>query len=51
MTDLPEGYERLLVPRFFVPCADELLRLAAPAAGERALDVACGTGVVARRPP
>ena len=36
MTDLAEAYERLLVPRFFVPCAEELLGLAAPAAGERA---------------
>jgi ubiquinone/menaquinone biosynthesis C-methylase UbiE len=37
------------VPAFFGPCADELLALAAPVAGERVLDLACGTGVVARR--
>jgi ubiquinone/menaquinone biosynthesis C-methylase UbiE len=45
----PHAYERYLVPAFFGPCARELLGLAAPAAGERVLDLACGTGVVARR--
>ena len=45
----PEAYERYLVPAFFDPCASELLELAAPAAGDRVLDLACGTGVVARR--
>jgi ubiquinone/menaquinone biosynthesis C-methylase UbiE len=43
------AYEELLVPRIFAPCADQLLELAAVAAGERVLDVACGTGIVARR--
>jgi ubiquinone/menaquinone biosynthesis C-methylase UbiE len=43
-----EAYERHLVPAIFAPCAELLLDLAAPAPGERLLDVACGTGVVAR---
>jgi SAM-dependent methyltransferase len=41
-------YERQLVPAVFGPWAPRVLDLAAPAAGERVLDVACGTGVVAR---
>lgn len=43
------AYEELLVPTFFEPCAQQLLDLAAPRPGERVLDLACGTGVVARR--
>jgi ubiquinone/menaquinone biosynthesis C-methylase UbiE len=43
-----EVYERELVPAIFGPWAPRVVALAAPAAGERALDVACGTGVVAR---
>jgi ubiquinone/menaquinone biosynthesis C-methylase UbiE len=45
----PRAYERYLVPAFFVPCAEQLLDLAAVGPGERVLDVACGTGIVARR--
>jgi SAM-dependent methyltransferase len=41
-------YERQLVPAIFGPWAPRLVALAAPAAGERVLDAACGTGVVAR---
>jgi ubiquinone/menaquinone biosynthesis C-methylase UbiE len=41
-------YDRHLVPAIFAPWAPRVLDLAAPAAGERVLDVACGTGVVAR---
>jgi ubiquinone/menaquinone biosynthesis C-methylase UbiE len=41
-------YERQLVPAIFAPWAPRVLALAAPAARERVLDVACGTGVVAR---
>ena len=44
-----EAYERYLVPAFFGPFADRLVELAAPRPADRALDVACGTGIVARR--
>lgn len=44
----PENYERYLVPSIFGPWATDLISLAAPQAGERVLDVACGTGIVAR---
>lgn len=37
-----------MVPAIFGPWAPRVLDLAAPAAGERVLDAACGTGVVAR---
>lgn len=45
---LAERYERDLVPELFEPWARDLVDLAAPRPGERILDVACGTGVVAR---
>jgi SAM-dependent methyltransferase len=45
----PEAYERYLVPAIFAPFAERLLELAAPGPGTRVLDVACGTGIVARR--
>ena len=44
-----EAYERYLVPLLFAPGAQYLVELAAPGPGERVLDVACGTGIVARR--
>jgi ubiquinone/menaquinone biosynthesis C-methylase UbiE len=37
------------VPVLFAPWAERLVQLAAPGPGERVLDVACGTGIVARR--
>ena len=43
-----ETYERYFVPAMFAPWAQVLLERAAPQPGERVLDVACGTGVVAR---
>ena len=43
-----ELYERYLVPAMFAPWAADLVEPAAPQPGERVLDVACGTGVVAR---
>ena len=46
--DLAENYERYFVPVIPGPLAAELVEVAAPRPGERALDVACGTGVVAR---
>ena len=44
-----EAYERYLVPAFFGPFADRLIELAEPRPADRVLDVACGTGIVARR--
>lgn len=44
----PENYERFFVPAIGEPVANDLIRLAALRPGERVLDVACGTGVVAR---
>jgi SAM-dependent methyltransferase len=43
-----EEYERRLVPTFFRPWARVLLDRAAVTDGTRLLDVACGTGIVAR---
>jgi SAM-dependent methyltransferase len=43
-----EIYERVRVPGEFEPLARLLLQHVVPAAGERVLDVACGTGIVAR---
>jgi len=44
-----ENYERYFVPAIGAPLAARLLRFAALRPGDRVLDVACGTGVVARR--
>ena len=43
-----EIYERYMVPSIFGPWAEELLDLASPRDDAQMLDVACGTGVVAR---
>ena len=42
------NYEHFFVPAIGAPFAADLIRLAALRPGERVLDVACGTGVVAR---
>jgi ubiquinone/menaquinone biosynthesis C-methylase UbiE len=44
----PENYERLFVPAIGAPLAADLIAEAELRPGERVLDVACGTGVVAR---
>jgi SAM-dependent methyltransferase len=44
----PEAYERYLVPAFFRDCAHLLVEAAALGPRERVLDLACGTGIVAR---
>lgn len=42
-------YQSYFGPAIFEPLAERVLALAAPAAGERVIDVACGTGILARR--
>jgi ubiquinone/menaquinone biosynthesis C-methylase UbiE len=44
----PEIYERELVPAVFGAWAPILVELAHPRLGDRVIDVACGTGIVAR---
>jgi SAM-dependent methyltransferase len=48
-SDSAEAYERYLVPALMAAGAARLVELTAPGAGERVLDVGCGTGIVARR--
>jgi ubiquinone/menaquinone biosynthesis C-methylase UbiE len=43
-----EAYESYLVPALFAPWVDVLIDRAKPHAGDRVLDVACGTGIAAR---
>jgi len=43
-----ENYQRFFVPQIGAPVAADLLAAARLLPGERVLDVACGTGVVAR---
>src|SRR5262249_23470766 len=43
-----ELYEQYLVPAVTLPWAEDLLDRVGPGPGDRVLDVACGTGVVAR---
>ena len=45
---VPENYERYGVPTIFAPWADDFVDMAALQPGERVLDIACGTGIVAR---
>jgi len=44
----PEIYERLLVGPLFRPFAEDLIARLKPGVHDRLLDVACGTGIVAR---
>jgi SAM-dependent methyltransferase len=49
MTSPAQMYEEFFVPAIFAPLSRLVLAAAAPAAGERVLDLACGTGIVARQ--
>jgi ubiquinone/menaquinone biosynthesis C-methylase UbiE len=44
----PENYERYFVPAIGAPLAADPIDVAVLGAGERVLDVACGTGIIAR---
>ena len=44
----PELYEKYLVPAITTKWAEDIVGRAQPQGGEDVLDVACGTGVVAR---
>jgi ubiquinone/menaquinone biosynthesis C-methylase UbiE len=44
----PELYQKYLVPAITMKWAEDLVGRAQPEAGESVLDIACGTGVVAR---
>jgi ubiquinone/menaquinone biosynthesis C-methylase UbiE len=48
MSYLAESYERFMVPGLFAPWATYLVQRANPQLGEHVLDIACGTGIVAR---
>ena len=48
MSYLAESYERFMVPSLFAPWATYLVQRANPRLGEHILDIACGTGIVAR---
>ena len=43
-----EIYENHIVPAIFTPWGEELIARAAPQPGEQVLDLACGTGAIAR---
>lgn len=48
MSNPAQSYESYMVPALFAPWASHLVRSANPQHGERVLDLACGTGIVAR---
>ena len=48
-TDGPETYERYIVPTWMLDWTDDLIAAAGVGPEKRVLDVACGTGIVARR--
>ena len=49
MSYFAESYERFMVPSLFAPWAIRLVQHANPQPSESVLDIACGTGVVARK--
>jgi len=49
MSYFAESYERFMVPSLFAPWASHLIQRASPQPSERVLDIACGTGIVARK--
>ena len=49
MSNPAESYESYMVPALFAPWARRLVQSALPRTGERVLDLACGTGIVARQ--
>jgi ubiquinone/menaquinone biosynthesis C-methylase UbiE len=49
LTNPAESYESYMVPALFAPWAEYLVQTLNPRPGERVLDVACGTGIVARQ--
>jgi ubiquinone/menaquinone biosynthesis C-methylase UbiE len=49
MSYAAESYENYMVPGLFAPWSSHLIQIANPQPGESVLDVACGTGIVARR--
>lgn len=44
-----QAYQSYFGPAIFEPLAERVLAVAAPEAGEEVIDVACGTGILARR--
>jgi ubiquinone/menaquinone biosynthesis C-methylase UbiE len=49
MSNPAESYENYMVPALFAPWASRLVQSANLHPGQRVLDLACGTGIVARR--
>lgn len=47
-TSAAEAYEKLILPAFMLPAATKAIEYAPPSPGEKILDIACGTGLVAR---
>ena len=48
-TDGPETYDRYIVPTWMADWVSDLLDAGAVGPGKRVLDVACGTGIIARK--
>ncbi len=48
-TDGPETYERVIVPTWMADWTPDLIDAGRVGPGNRVLDVACGTGIVARK--